>query len=83
MENGDTSKESVNINETKTESVEETKHAENAENTEKLGNTIMVSQLSIFNLAVENRQFNCDKCSRTNSPEKGVDTTYVDEAISK
>ena len=78
MENGDT----VNINETTTESVEETEHAENAENTKKLGNTIMVSELFIFNLAMENLQFNCDQCNRTNSPEKGVDTTYVDEAIS-
>ena len=79
MVNGD---EAVNINETTTESVKETEHAENAENPEKLGNTIMVSDLSIFTLAVENLQFNCDKCNRANSPEKGVDTTYVDEAIS-
>ena len=82
MENGDTSEEAVNINKTKTESVEETEHAENAENTEKLGNTIMVSEISIFTLTVENLQFKCDQCNRTNSPEKGVDTTYVDEAIS-
>ena len=61
---------------------EETEPAENTENTEKLGNTIMVSEISIFTLAVENLQFNCDQCNRTNSPEKGVDTTYVDEAIS-
>ena len=67
----------MSINETTTESVDETEHAENGENTEKLGNTIMVSELSIFNLAVENLQFNCDQCNRTNSPEKGVDTTYM------
>ena len=41
MEIGDTSEEAVNINETTTESVEETEPAENAENTEKFGNTIM------------------------------------------
>ena len=45
MEIGDTSEEAVNINETTTASVEET--AENAGNTEKLGNTIMVSEISI------------------------------------
>ena len=59
----------VNINETTTESVEETEPAENAENTEKLWNTIMVS---IFTLAVENLQFNCDQCKRTDSSEKGL-----------
>ena len=45
---------SQSSNETTTESVEETEPAENAENTEKLGNTIMVSEISIFTLAVEN-----------------------------
>ena len=54
MEIGDTSEEAVNINEPATESVEETEPAENAENTEKLGNTFMVSDISIFTLAVEN-----------------------------
>ena len=49
-----------------------TKHAENAENTEKLGNTIMVSEIFMFTLAVENLQFNCDKCNRTNCSEKGL-----------
>ena len=44
MEIGDTSEEAVNINETTTESVEETEPAENAENTEKLENKIMVSK---------------------------------------
>ena len=43
VEIGDTSEEAVNINETSTEPVEEIDPAENAENTEKLGNTIMVS----------------------------------------
>ena len=38
----------MNTNETTTESVEETEPAENAENTEKLGNTIMVSEIFIF-----------------------------------
>ena len=49
MEIGDTSKDAVNINETATESVEDTESSENAENTEKL-----VSDISIFTLAVEN-----------------------------
>ena len=30
----------------------------------------MVSEISIFILAVENLQFNCDQCNRTNSSEK-------------
>ena len=42
---GDTSEEAVNINETKTVSVEET--AENAGNTEKLENIVRVSEISI------------------------------------
>ena len=66
MEIGDTSEETVNINERTTQSVEETEPAENAENTEKLGNTIMVLHISIFTLAVENLQFNCNQCKRTN-----------------
>ena len=41
----------MNINETTTESVKET---EPAENTEKLGTTIIVTEISIFTLAVEN-----------------------------
>ena len=49
---------------------EETEPAENTENTEKLGNTII--EISIFTLAVENLQFNCDQCNRTNSSEKGL-----------
>ena len=60
MENGDTSEEAVNINESTIESVEETELDQNAENTEKLGNTIMASEISIFTLAVQNLQFNCD-----------------------
>ena len=40
MEIGDTSEDAVNINKTTTESVDETERAENAENSEKLGNTI-------------------------------------------
>jgi hypothetical protein len=48
----------VNINKTTTELVEETEPAENAENIEQLGNTIMVSEIFIFTLAVENLQFN-------------------------
>ena len=30
----------------------------------------MDSEISIFILAVENLQFNCDQCDRTNSSEK-------------
>ena len=56
MEIGDTTEEAVNNNETTTESVKETEPAENAENTEKLGNTIIVTEISIFTLAVENLQ---------------------------
>ena len=52
MEIGDTSEEAVNINQTTTESVEETEPAENTGNTKKFGNTIMVSEISIFTLAV-------------------------------
>ena len=50
---------------------EETRPAGNTENTEKLGNTIMDSEISIFTLAVENLQFNGDQCNRTNFSEKG------------
>ena len=56
MEISDTSEEAVNT--------------ENTENTEKLGNTILVSPISIF--TVKNPQFNCDQCNRTNSSEKGL-----------
>ena len=45
MEIGNTSEEALNINETTIDSVEKTDPAENAENTEKLGNTIMVSEI--------------------------------------
>ena len=69
MEIGDTSEEAANIGETTTKSVED---AENAENTEKFGNTIMVSEIAIFTLAVEDLQFNCDQCNRANSSEKGL-----------
>ena len=62
----------MNVSESKVESVEETEPAKNAENTEKLGNTIMVCDISIFTLAMENVQFNCDQCNRTNSSEKGL-----------
>ena len=55
----------MTTNETTTVSVEETEPAENAENTKKLGNTIMVSEISIFTLWVENLQFNCDQCNKT------------------
>ena len=72
MEIGDTSVEAVNINETTTEPIEETETAENAEKTEKFGNTTMVSDISSFTLAVENFQFNCNQCNRTNSSEKGL-----------
>ena len=73
MEIGDdTSEETVNINETTTESLDETEPAENAENTEKLGNKIIVLKISIFTLAVKNLQFNCDQCKRTNSSKKGL-----------
>ena len=64
MEIGDNSEEAVNINETTTGSLEETEPAENAENTEKLWNTIMISEISIFTLAVENLQFKCDQCKK-------------------
>ena len=53
---------------------EETEPAENTENTEKLGNTIM--EISIFTLAVDNLQFNCDQCNNTNSSGKGL-TQYM------
>ena len=66
----------MNINETTTESVEENEPAENAENTEKLVNKIMVSEISIFTVAVENLQFNCDQCNKTNSSDKGL-TQYM------
>ena len=69
---GDTFEEAVNINETATESVEETEPAENADNTEKFGNTIIFSEIYIFILAVENLQFNCDQYNKTNSSEKGL-----------
>ena len=72
MEIGDTFEEAVNINETTTESVEETEPAKNVENTEKLGNTIMVSEISNFTFAAENLQFNCDQCNKTNSSKKGL-----------
>ena len=70
MEIGDTSKEAVNINESTTESVEVTEPDEDAENTEKLGNTFMVPDVSFFTLAVENLHLNCDQCNITNSSEK-------------
>ena len=44
----------MNINEITTESVEKTEPADKAENIEKLGNTIMVYEISIFTLTVEN-----------------------------
>ena len=72
MEIGDTYEETVIINEGSNESVEEPEAAEKAENTEKLGNTIMVSEISIFTLALDNLQFNRDQCKRTNSSEKGL-----------
>ena len=49
---------------------EETESAENTENTEKFENTI--KEISIFTLAVDNLQFNCDQCNKTNSSEKGL-----------
>ena len=55
----------MNTKETTTESVEETEPAENTEQTEKLGNTIMGSELSIFTLSVEILHFNCDQCNKT------------------
>ena len=72
MEIGDTFEKAVNINETTAESVEETEPAENADNTEILGNTLMVSDISIFTLAAENLQFNCDQCNKTNSSKMGL-----------
>ena len=51
---------------------EGTEPAENTENTEKLGNTNMVSEISISTLAVENLQFNFDNCNRTKFSEKGL-----------
>ena len=76
MGRGDTSEEAVNINEPTTESVEETEPAENDENTEKLVNKIMVSEISCFTVAVENLQFNFDQCNKTNSSDKGL-TQYT------
>ena len=48
---------------------EKTEPAENTENTDQLEITIM--EISIFTLAVDNLQFNCDQCNGTNSSEKG------------
>ena len=62
----------MNINETTTESVEETEPAENDKNTEKLWNIIKISEISVLTLAVENLQFTCDQCNRTNSSENGL-----------
>ena len=45
MDIGDTSEEAMNINETITESVEKTEPAENNENTKKLENTLIVSEI--------------------------------------
>ena len=45
---GGTSEEAVNINETTTESVEQTKPAKNADKIKKLSYTIMVSDISFF-----------------------------------
>ena len=56
---------------------EETEPAENNENTENLGNTIMFSEISISILAVENLQFNC---ATEQTLLKKVNITYVDEA---
>ena len=78
MEIGDTSEEAVNINETTTESVGETEPAENVENTGKLGNTIMVSDISIFTLT----EVKLWSVQQNKLFWKGVDTTYVDEEIS-
>ena len=72
VEIGDTSEEAVNFNETTTESVKETEPAGNAENTEKLCNTILVSEISISTVAVENLQFNCDRCNKTDFYKKGL-----------
>ena len=74
MNIGDTSEEAVNIIETTTESVEKTEPADN--DTDKLENKIMVSEISIFTVAVENLQFNCDQCNKTNSSDKGF-TQYM------
>ena len=52
MEIGDTTEEAVNIIETTTESVKET---EPAENTEKLGTTIIVTKISICRYYSSNR----------------------------
>ena len=49
---------------------EEIERAQNLENAQKLRNTII--EISIFTLAVDNLQFNCDQCNRTNSSEKGL-----------
>ena len=62
----------MNINETTTESVEKTEPAENNENTDKQGNTIIVSEISIFTLTVDILQLYCEQCNRTNSSEKGL-----------
>ena len=32
----------------------------------------MVSEIGIFTLTVDNLQFNCDQCNRTNSSENGL-----------
>ena len=48
-----TTEKAVNINENTPESEEETESADNAKNTEKLGNTIIISDISISILSVE------------------------------
>ena len=51
---------------------EENEPAENAENTETLGNLNMVSEIYIFTLTVENLQLNWDQCNTKYSSEKGL-----------
>ena len=36
----------------------------------------MFSEISIFTVALENLQFNCDQCNKTNPSDKGL-TQYI------
>ena len=53
---------------------EENEPAENTENTEKLGNSNTISEISFFTLTVESLQFNCDQCNIKYSSEKQYTT---------
>ena len=79
---GDTFEEAVNINETTNGSVKKTEPAEDAENTEKLGNTTMVSEIYFFDFGCGEFAVELWSVQQNKLFWKGVDTTYVDEVIS-